>query len=187
MTNFFAILGLAETLVLDPSDVESSWQAATREEHPDHHSNDGESRAADLNRSRAVLSSPVERLDHWLRLKLGEFEPNRTIDPQLMDLFTSIHSSLETADSVISRHQKASTALTRALLAKEAVEAQLSIQNQMGQVHQMKEALIENFPQLERNAEAGDFENAKRNLGQLKFLAKWEQQCQARLLSLLEC
>ncbi|NRB72918.1 MAG: hypothetical protein HRU46_01030 [Verrucomicrobiales bacterium] len=187
MTNCFAILGLSESLTLDPGDIESSWQAATREEHPDSSPGTEENRAAELNQARATLSLPVERLGHWLQLKLGEFEPNRSIDPELMDLFASIHSALESADSVISRHQKSTTALTKALLAKEAVNAQLAIQEQMAGIHSLKQSIIDSFPDLEKAGESGDFEEAKRNLGQLKFLTKWEQQCQSRLLSLLEC
>jgi hypothetical protein len=57
----------------------------------------------------------------------------------------------------------------------------------MAGIHQMKETLIATFPALEKQGEANVFDDAKRNLGQLKFLTKWEQQCQARLLSLLEC
>lgn len=187
MTNCFAILGLRESLTLDSGEVEASWQSSTLEEHPDSASGSEETRAVEINQARATLLIPVDRLGHWLRLKLGEFEPNRSIDPELMDLFASIHSALEAADSVISRHQEATTALTKAFLAKEAVDAQLSVQEQMAGINSLKQSIIETFPELEAAAESGDFEVAKRNLGQLKFLTKWEQQCQARLLSLLEC
>ncbi len=187
MTNCFAILGLSESLILDPGDIEASWQAATREEHPDSSHGTDEHRAAALNEARATLSVPVNRLGHWLQLKLGEFEPDRSIDPELMDLFASIHSALEAADSVISRHQKSTTALTKALLTKEAVNVQLAIQEQMAGIHSFKQSIINSFPELEKAGESGDFEGAKRNLGQLKFLTKWEQQCQSRLLLLLDC
>ena len=62
MTNCFAILGLSESLILDPGDIEASWQAATREEHPDRSPGTQEHRAAALNKARATLSVPVDRL-----------------------------------------------------------------------------------------------------------------------------
>jgi hypothetical protein len=186
MTNLFAILGLPESLLLDHSEIEGAWRAATKKAHPDQKRDSESLISADLNRARSVLSSPAERLAHWLELKAGEHEANRSLDPELMDLFASVHTALQKADSVISRNQNSTTALAKALLTKESVEAQLCIQQKMSHIHQFKESIINIFPEIDEAARSGNFESAQRNLSQLKFLTKWEQQCQARLLSLLE-
>ena len=188
MTNFFAILGLPESLLLDHSEIEDAWRTATKKAHPDQKKSDSESLiAADLNRARSVLSSPAERLAHWLEIKACEHESNRSIEPELLHLFATVHTALQKADSVISRNQNSTTALAKALLTKESVEAQLGIQQKMARIQRFKESIISIFPEIDEAARSGNFESAKRNLSQLKFLTKWEQQCQARLLSLLEC
>ena len=187
MTNLFAILGLPDSLLLNLAEIEDAWRTATKKGHPDQKGGATNSVSADLNRARSVLSSPAERLAHWLELKVSDHEPNHSLNPELMDLFATINTALQKADSVISRNQNSTTALAKALLAKESVDAQLGIQQKMAHIHQFKESIVGIFPEIEEAASSGNFESANRNLSQLKFLTKWEQQCQVRLLSLLEC
>tara|TARA_R110000850_G_scaffold20717_13_gene61516 strand:+ start:648 stop:1214 length:567 start_codon:yes stop_codon:yes gene_type:complete len=188
MKNYFATLNLPESLSLETEAVDLAWRSATLEAHPDAADAEaGTEHSADLNLARASLSDPVQRLEHWLDLRTSEASSDRSIQPELMDLFTEIHSKLEAADSVISRLQQSSTALAKALLTKEAIAAQLGVQNMMRQIQLLKGQITDQFPEYEIQGDLDDFVEAYRNLGQLKFLKKWEQQCQTRLLSLLEC
>lgn len=186
--NHFATLHLPVSLVLESSTIDDAWRSATAEHHPDLlKEEENPEVASDVNRARSILSDPVLRLDHWLSVLHPESEPDRSIDPTLMDLFSTIHESLGKADSVLSRHKKATTALTRALLTKEAVAAQLSIQKQLQETTSRKQTILDRYPEFEEQSANGSFADAEKGLNQLKFLRKWEQQCQERLLGLIEC
>jgi len=188
MGNCFTILDLPERLQLDPDEVDDAWREATKQHHPDGSTEaaDGE-HSTELNRARSVLSDPVQRLEHWLDLRQPAAAPDQAIDPSLMDLFSDIHSTLETTDDVLSRHRAATTDLGRALLAREAVEAQLAVQDCLRRVQELESSVVERFGEFETSAEQHAFDDALAGLGQLKFLRKWKQQCQDRLLGLLEC
>ena len=168
MTNPFARLGLPESLLLDPASVEDAWRDLRRDGKTD------EEAEASGNRARTLLSDPVSRLAAWLDLKAPDAAPDRAVAPELMDLFANIGPVLASTDTLLARHRKATTALARAVLAKEAVAAQLGVQG-----------LPERFPEFERDAASGEFAGSLRALGQLKFLKRWEEQCRERLLALL--
>ncbi|MAS95150.1 MAG: hypothetical protein CMO55_18290 [Verrucomicrobiales bacterium] len=186
--NHFATLEFPVSLILDTSLVEEAWRKATSEKHPDRVA--GESKSdliGEVNQARAILSDPVSRLDHWLTLRSPERTPDKSIDPSLMDLFSEIDANLRNADSVLTRHKAATTALSRALLTKEAVAAQLALQSNLQKITLGKQEIFDQFFHFEKLAEEGDFREAEKGLNQVKFLRKWESQCQERLLSLIEC
>ena len=183
MTNLFDVLDLPQSLLVEPSSVDSAWDRATRSQHPDVSESERDDAAvSDANQARSVLSDPTSRLEHWLTLRGVEARRDQLISPELMDLFTKLNPVLTDADSVISRLQKASTALAKAMLAKEAANVQLRIQEILGKIMAMKLAVTERFEEFEK---AGDYSSASEGLGQLKFLKKWEQQGQAKLIALL--
>lgn len=175
----FSILGLPRTLTPDPEAVEQSWRERTRD------SGEGDE-MQELHRARALLSDPVSRLEQWLRLHDVSPERGSAIAPEMMDLFSRLHEVLAETDEVIARMKQATTALTRAVHQKAAVGAQLRIQECMQRIQGEKGSRTDRFPEFETAAEHSEFAAAAETLGQLKFLRKWEQQCQERLLSLLE-
>ncbi|MEM6278324.1 MAG: hypothetical protein AAF733_02520 [Verrucomicrobiota bacterium] len=177
MTNLFLVLGLPESLSISSEEIDLAWQSHARASEED----------SDVHRARGVLSNPAERLEHWLELRGIELSRGSSMEPDFMDLFSRIHSALESADSVYRRHEEATTALGKALLSKEAVQAQLSIQECLADIHQKKRLRLDRFSEFESEAEQGNFSSAESALSQLKFLQKWEQQCQERLLQLIEC
>ncbi len=180
MTNPFAILGLPESLVLDPVVIETAW----RDLHRDGRDHAGDT-ASDRNVARAILTDPVDRLACWLGRVDPDGEPERGISANLMDLFARIGPVLTTIDALLTKHRKATTALARAVLAKEAVAAQLAIQTLLQEIQPMKGALTDRFAEFEERARSGDCREAQRALGELKFLKRWEEQCRERLLALL--
>ena len=126
MTNYFSVLGVSQSLTLETAEIDSAWQALTRATTENSESASEES--SETHQARAVLSDPVLRLEHWLEIQGIEKKRGESMEPDLMDLFSTIHSALEKADSVLSKHKKATTALAQALLSKEAVAAHLAIQ-----------------------------------------------------------
>lgn len=175
MSNLFAILDLPESLILESGDIEASWREKTRA---------GES--GELHEARATLTDPVRRLEHWLQLRKVEAPRGSSMPPRMMDLFSQIHGVLSETDAVITKLKSSTTALMRAVITKSAVQAQLKLQECMQQIQQEKAARLDRFAEFEKSGDAGEFAGAVEVLGQLKFLRKWEQQCQERLLSLLE-
>lgn len=180
MTNPFEQLGLPESLLVEPAAVEAAWQSLAREE-----GDADEAAAAARNEARALLSDPVGRLEAWLRIADPDAEPDRAVAPELMDLFAAIGPKLASTDALLVRHRQSGTALARALLAKEAVEAQLAVQGLLQRIQSVAASFTGRFAALEAAAASGEFAEARRALGQLKFLRRWEQQCRERLLALL--
>lgn len=180
MTNPFAILGLPESLLLDPALIETAWREQTRDV-----TTSGEKSASDQNRARALLTDPVSRLAAWLEAKAPDLAPDRAITPALMDLFAKIGPVLGQTDVLLARHRQATTALARALLTKEAITAQLAVQELLQQIQAAKAGYLDRFADFEEAAKHGDFTTAAASLGPLKFLKKWEEQCRERLLALI--
>ena len=180
MTNPFAILGLPESLLLDPAAIESSWREHHREgEAP------SAGDASDHNRARALLSDPVSRLAAWLDMKAPAIPHDRSISPALMDLFAKIGPVLARTDALLARHRQATTALARALLTKDCITAQLEVQALLQEIQPVKADFLDRFAAFEKAAEHEDFAAATAALGPLKFLKKWEEQCRERLLALI--
>ena len=104
-----------------------------------------------------------------------------------MDLFSAISPVLEKTDQVLTRHRSATTALAKAILTREAIEAQLKIQGLLQQIQPLRSAILEQIDSIEMAGASGDYRPASRALGQLRFLKRWEEQCRERLLSLIAC
>lgn len=178
MTNYYALLGLPESLSPDPASIENSWRAK---------SSTAAGADAGVNEARATLSDPVTRLAHWLALRSPEGNADRTIDSVLMDLFSKISPAIESTDALLVRHRKVTTALARAVLTRDAIAAQLQIQALLQQIQPLRDSIVNQFAGFETDATQGDFQKAFQALGQLKFLKRWEMQCRERLLSLIAC
>ena len=187
MSNLFATLGLPVRLDLDPADIDAAWRKLSQEHHPDVASGvvaETSDRAAQINQARQILSRPSGLLDEWLKVQSdGANRSHHTsISSSLMDLFSAVGSVLGAADQVIGKHQKAQSALAKSLLAGSAIAAQQGIQNQMGVLKEATEAVVAKFPEFEAEA---NLTAAERALAELKFLHKWEMECQQRLLDLI--
>lgn len=104
-----------------------------------------------------------------------------------MDLFSEISPIIKDTDDLLSRHRKATTALARAVLTREAIAAQLQIQQLLQQIQPLRTAILDRFNVFETEGHQGNFDEARRSLGQLRFLKRWEEQCRERLLALIEC
>ncbi len=188
MTNYYALLGIPETLNLDTEVLEDRWRHLTRTRpSASGHESDGGQSDFDLNLARATLLDPVTRLAHWLALRAPAVRIDHTIEPALMDLFAEISPVIKDTDELLSRHRKATTALARAVLTREAIAAQLRIQKLLQRIQPLKTAILERFSFLETEGKLSSFDEATRSLGQLKFLKRWEEQCRERLLSLIDC
>ena len=190
MKNFFSALGFEPSLSIDPGAIESAWRDRTRKlggSSPERSSRSHGEDAADLNEARAVLSDPARRLAH--RLEIEGVSPGRAaaMEPEMMDLFSALSETLSRTDRFLGRHRSAESKLAKALLTKDAIAVQLELQDRMQTVQETKQEVVARFPELDVRAKRGDFHEASMLLGRLRFLSKWEAQCQERLLALLDC
>jgi len=185
MQDCFATLQLPRSLRLETGEIESAWQALARKAGQDGSESGPADLAESLHEARRILLDPVSRLEHWLSLRGDERPRGSAMDASLMDLFGDLGSSLAGADSVLARHAKAATALSRALLASATLTAQLDLQERLREVNVAIEARTSRFPEIEASLPDGGAELAFEFLGQLKFLRKWERQVQERLLALI--
>ncbi|MDA7673014.1 hypothetical protein OAK43_01285 [Verrucomicrobiales bacterium] len=175
----FATLDFPRRLVLSMEEIEGRWRELSRESHPDSDSGDSD-RAADVNRAYETLRSPGSRLRHWLELNAVEIPRNASIDEDLMAQFTEIGSLLALADAFMAKKNAATSAIAKALIADEEFAVQKDVQNRMGHLKAQIEAISDQF-----NAFEADYVAAVRGLEKLRFLEKWNQQCQERLVSIL--
>lgn len=190
----FDLLGLAPSLQLDSAEIESAWRDRAKTSHPDLPSSasgpdpapsPSAEHSGALHRARETLADPASRLEAWLHHHGVEPERSASIDSALMDAFTRTNDTVSRADALLARVRQADSALAKALLAKEMAAIQLSLQETMGDLRKQAVAFEAKFPSLEAAAENDDFTQATAILAGLKFLTKWQNSCQEKLLALI--
>ncbi|MDF1816898.1 MAG: J domain-containing protein [Verrucomicrobiales bacterium] len=186
MQNLFEVLSLRCDLTISDSEIDQSWRTLSQEHHPDLIGKDGVDISTRINEARDVLTRPAGRLEQWLRVKSGESSPrNASLNEDLMCLFSTVGDSLGRADEAIKAIKASRTALAKSLLMPGTLAAQKRIQTSLGEIHRKIGSITDRFPEFEADAEKGEFQKAIAALGELKFLEKWQRECQQRLLELI--
>ncbi|MDF1755841.1 MAG: hypothetical protein P1U89_23835 [Verrucomicrobiales bacterium] len=186
MENLFEVLSLPTSLTIPDGDVEQAWRTLSQEHHPDAQGTGNADVSAKLNQARDVLSKPASRLSHWLQVKGVESLPrNAALNEDLMSLFSSVNEVLAEADTTIASLKKAQTALAKSLLTPGAIAAQKHLQTCLGDITGRIGQISSRFPEFEKDAGSSVFDAAAASLGELKFLDKWQKECQQRLLELI--
>jgi len=185
----FDLLSLPPSLTVPQEEVDAAWRAASQIHHPDAPSSGDREAGADLvNQARARLSKPAGRLQEWLQARKAPPPPRAASLPdEMMALFSRVNAALGEADKALGLNRGAQTALARSLLTAQSLRAQKRVQEQLGEITlQTARIARDQFVELERESlETGDFDNAYQVLGTLKFLEKWEKECQRRLVELI--
>jgi len=189
-SDYYALMGLPVSLSLESKTVDEAWRTKTRVVHPDLKA-DGTSgdetteNAAGLNEARRILSDPLLRLEHWLDLKIAGFPRATAIDEDLLCLFSEVNAALARADDLIQKRAATTTELGKAVLAGDAVSAQLAVQDLLGSLRKKSAEIVDQFSAFEAAGDRGDYDPGVRALGRLTFLKKWEREGQKRLLDLI--
>ncbi len=178
----FDVLRIQPSLTLAEEQLREALRAVAKERHPDA---DGDDQAfAALNEALAVLSSPSQRLRHWLRRRGLEAEIRGSIDSALIDLFSEISTTIQQTEVVVRQRDEARSALARALLENQTQLAREAVEKSMAQIEQAIIRQCANFSELEQAAEL-DLAAASAQARSLAFLEKWRAQlrsCFARLV-----
>lgn len=186
MSDLFSKLGLPVSLLLPRDEVDAAWRELSLSHHPDVRQDTSETGVVEINEARDRLVSPSGRLAEWLRVRTGKKAGGTAlVAGGLLALFSAIGDLLQRADGIISKAESCQTSLGRAMLAKELVAMQMEIQERLGELGRETDSILSRFPDFEKQAEEGVFSEAEHALAELRFLDKWEKECQRRLLTLI--
>ncbi len=170
MMDAFQLLGLPRLLSLTDDTLREAFRAAGKNLHPD--AAGGESQFDALNEAFAVLSSPSQRLRHWLELQSLTAELRGAIDPALMDLFTRVGTATQRAELAIRKRDDAGSALVRALGEPEIQLARHAIERANSEVAQWISRQCGSFPEFDKTT-SPDLTAACQIMRNLVFLEKW--------------
>ena len=207
--------------MIDEVELRARFHELSRRHHPDARAaSEDEDRSvegkqaeflnpADLNQSFAVLQDPLERLRHYLALARSDLnsegqqvgggeenvkqakQRNVALDEILMDLFSRVGKALQLCENAIGKLTKADSAVARALLTPERMEAVAAIQQLSPGLESEIQSRLELFPHIDELCRSGSSDRvtqgmceAEASLGQLGFLVKWKRQLQEKFVTL---
>jgi curved DNA-binding protein CbpA len=180
-TDAYALLGLPRGAVLTEDEVRAAFQKAAAAVHPDNAADENEraARTADftaLNEAAATLSSLPRRLRHLLELEHPDMAAQKSgapMDSAMLNLFSMTAAAVQRAAAVQSKQQQAATALVRAMLANEEMQAQESLEAALRSVESARAELEAGLDSL---TNAPSLAAAAARAG---FLEKWQAQLRA--------
>jgi len=170
MANAFDRLGLEPSLALTEESLREAFRAAGKRVHPD--AGGGEGEFAALNEAFAILSSPSQRLRHWLECRGLVVETRGTIDAALMDLFSEVGAVTQRMEAVTRKRDEAQSALVRAMLEGEVQGCREALEAAISKVEGWISRECEVFPSLEV-ADHIDLTAVSKIVRNLVFLEKW--------------
>ncbi len=183
--NPFVVLDLPERASLNTEEVKVRFQELSRTHHPDQQSNgsDDSKQFAEINQAYQALSTAGGRLKALLQSRYGKaFELKGTLPEGLLDLFTIVGSTLQSADGFLAKKSKATTMLAEALLAPKLLTTQQALGKAMHTVNERLDEAESKLPALEASL---DLQEASALCREFLYLEKWQGQIQARFHELI--
>ena len=188
--DFFALLDEERRPWLDPERVKDTFHRLSRTEHPDQAVVEEDADFARLNQAQATLRDPKARLRHLLELEYPEVRlagPSN-VPPTLADLFVDIHEHLRAADAVLAKKAAASSALARALLAREELAVREGLEPVLDRLAELEAAAKEELQVFDArwcDARPTDAAATLRDFyARFAYLARWTEQGRERLFQL---
>ncbi len=168
----FAELGVERRLSLGAEELRARYDARCREAHPDA---GGEADAFQrLRGAYALLSSPAQRLRHWLELGGKELEAGGGPGEGVTALFGELGPLLQRAREVARRHAGAKSALARSLAEREGMGALAELEGARERIRELMEGLTERFTRFDAEGVGSCAEEAAATARSLLFLERWE-------------
>ena len=185
----FALLGLPHAAFLDEQALHRAYTEHSRAAHPDHGGT--EALAAQVNAAYDTLRHPEKRLKHLLEIA-GPEEARawRTVplDDTMMSLFAELGKAMDVTGKFLERKSKATSALSRALLANEELLHRDSLEALGFQIEKLRGDMETQLPALDAPL-TGNAPEAWKHLAAFQarfaYLAKWQAQVRERLLALM--
>ena len=186
----FALLGEPRRPWLDPEAVKETFHRLSRTEHPDQAAAEADADFARLNTAQATLRDPKLRLRHLLELECPEVKlagPSN-VPAGLADRFVSVHGLLRETDTLLAKKAGASSALAKALLAREEHAAREKLEaalEELGTLLEAAEGELQGFDALWTAARPPDAATTLLGLYQrFSYLSRWTEQGRERLFQL---
>ncbi len=185
--DFFALLGERHRPWLDPERVKETFHRLSRTEHPDQQQASDDADFARLNRAQATLREPKARLRHLLELEYPDVKLSGPSDvpPGLSDWFVSVHGLLREVDGFLAKKAGASSALAKALLAREEFVVREKVESHLEQIDALQTAATEDLQAFDARWADGRPADAATTLHALyqrfAYLTRWAEQLRERL------
>lgn len=180
MADHFATLHFAPSAALDDDAVQTAYHAACRAA--------GES-VESVNEAYEVLRSPVKRLKHLLEIHQQDGWKSVVMADDLMAVFSRLGPLLQKVQDFSKRNQSASSALSKALLAPDAMALQEEAAEIANDLQALLDTKLDELPALDA-AIATDSPEAWQRVHQaqahLAYLTKWQTQVREALLVLMQ-
>ena len=187
--DFFALLGEPRRPWLDPEAVKEAFHRLSRTAHPDQQGTESADFAR-LNQAQRTLRDPKLRLRHLLETEYPEVKLTgpSSVPTGLADLFVSVHGLLAGTDAVLTKKAAASSALAKALLAREELAARGEVERVLDQLDALQTNAVEvlqAFDSLWIAARPPDAAATLLGLYQrFAYLSRWTEQLRERLFQL---
>jgi DnaJ-domain-containing protein 1 len=177
----FELLGLPRQAALDETEIQARHHERIAEVHPDKATNPEEREAfsgqsQELNQAAQTLKNPATRIRHLLDLIAPGEKHDAGLDEALMNLFSTVGAAVQGAQQLLAKKSAASSALAKALLADDEIQAQERLQAALGEVTRAENAL---------DFGASETADLRRLYTKLSFLDKWRRQINELLLGLI--
>lgn len=187
--DFFALLGEPRRPWLDPEAVKDTFHRLSRTEHPDQQAAP-DADFARLNQAQAILREPKLRLRHLLEIEYPEVKLSgpTSVPAGLADWFVSVHGLLAETDAVLTKKAEASSALTKALLARQEFSAREKVETILAQLDALSAAATQDLRAFDAVWTASRPLDAVVILHGLyqrfAYLSRWSEQLRERLFQL---
>ncbi|RBP45369.1 hypothetical protein DES53_103367 [Roseimicrobium gellanilyticum] len=189
MSDAYAIFSMPRSVAIDAAALQSTYAALSREAHPDQ--GGSEEKAAAVNSAYETLRSPEKRLKHLIEIAAPEeAKAWRTVplDESMMSVFMELGSALDASAKLLEKKAKATSALTKALLANEEMTSRERLERIGFGVEEKKVAMESALAALDERLASGDgdvWRDIAATQARLAYLAKWQAQIRERLLALM--
>ena len=173
----FEALGLERRVDLSAGTLRQNYDERCREVHPDA---GGEAGAFDtVAEAYACLSSPSQRLFHWLELAGVEVVKDGSLPAPVVDRFGVIGELLREADELAERHREAQSILARSLVEAEGIALQARLSEARVELEGVIEGITARFAWFDEKGALETGEEALEMARTLTFMEKWEGQLRA--------
>lgn len=182
----FTLLGLPARAALEDATLQSAWLQAARVAHPDQVGGDT-ALAAELNQALETLKSPVTRLKHLLQHYSDTPWRAVPLDAEMMQLFEKLGPLLQSTAALVQKKQAITSALAKALLAREEMQARESLEALSTQIENTWTHIEATLPNYDARLTTGDssvWQELQGVQARLAYLEKWRSQIRAQWLAL---
>lgn len=168
MQSAYESLGIAPRLAITDDELRAAFRQAGKTSHPD--AGGAEAEFAALREAYETLASPSRRLRHWLELRGVNAEARGSVAPALMDLFTTVGTATQRAETLVRQRTEARSTLALALLERETHASRQAVETALADVETAIQRECATFPSLENDTDPSAAAETVRNLA---FLEKW--------------